>query len=417
MKFTFNKKFLLALIYIFLICNSSILAVKYDIALTKLMKKYSSLHTSRRHHTQGHSHSSHKVARTVFDMKACPQPTLDIISFLIGIKTGFSMTIVKHIASVIIDETEIHEGTQKCMKIFKDAYDAKIHEAEQEIENYVKEGLNRDLEILENIGLTPSEKDEAERLRNNPKDLCNYLREKISEKISEQKTEREKLQKMLNYLNDQNHIDWELPQFEEFAKPSVFSEYPTRNRLYEFLKSIKRANPGVPFYKIIDIAILKIEVKRKMIKISKKNLREINNFNCGDLPNETDAKRDCYQVGIATKAKTFWNLLKSLNKKRNIKLVDECLVTIIGEQLLSTVVTMAVDMILSMIVNIIGFMALSIIKVVYFGVLFIKRLYSSIVETDVSLRSRYIGEAIGYAINIVKSALQMKKKKKFRKMK
>jgi uncharacterized membrane protein (Fun14 family) len=92
-------------------------------------------------------------------------------------------------------------------------------------------------------------------------------------------------------------------------------------------------------------------------------------------------------------------------------------VTIIGEKLLSTVVTMAVDMILSMIINIIGFMALSIIKVVYFGVVFINKLYSSLVEKDVSLRSRYIGEAVGYAIKIVQSALQLKRKKKFRKFK
>lgn len=203
-KFAFlSKNILLAIIYIFLISNCNVIAVKSNIALSKISAKHYSLHKSHKTHRGHKSKTRHSRSHTAFDMKACPQPKFDFVSFLIGIKTGYSMTITDHIAGVIMEDVlKANTASEQCKQVLSQAYNQGVREAEKQVKNYVDDGINRDLEQLNDLGLKDDERAHAGTLRENPKRLCEYLREKISEKLVDTGEEKEKLNKMMDIIDD-----------------------------------------------------------------------------------------------------------------------------------------------------------------------------------------------------------------------
>lgn len=159
-----------ALLQIFLICSYSVLAVKDQIRVSRIL--------SRRNHRVSKSININQK----FNIKSCENSTIDFIAFIKGIFISVNESLHESLAGFIVDKFKLKEGTEQCFKMVGQAFDAKIQKAEKEVEILAKEGLNKVLDQIKNLNVKiyNFEFSLLENLRGNPKEFCRRRKRQLS---------------------------------------------------------------------------------------------------------------------------------------------------------------------------------------------------------------------------------------------
>jgi hypothetical protein len=391
---------ILAILQIFLICSSSVLAVKDQIKVSRL-----------------HSRRHKKISRAQkFNMKSCEKPTIDFIAFIKGIYDAVNDSVEGVLTSFILQKYKVQEGTEQCYSMVEEAFNAKIHAAEKEVEKVAKNGLNNVLDQVKalNVKVYSYEISLMENLRGNPKAFCKTAKKTIKFKVKEDVEKEAHLKKVIGYLEDPEKQSWTLEDWKDFKK-GLFTTYETRDEIYQKLKDRVHKHPELAFSKILHNVLDEYKKDYKKVEDLLKNAKPITELKCKNLPDDVNFQRDCYQVGVGVKARQFWELIKHPDSGE----IKKCLKTILTEMIYEKLISVSVETIINIILNAVGFFMSTFFKVVVFAFIFIERVIKATTSKDVKEKSQAMGEAIGYAYHIVTVMLQVGRRRllKLRKLK
>lgn len=426
-----NTKFI-AVIFIFLIINSNVLAMRDSLSLSrnkqhKLTTGPPGPHLSSNHGPPGPHLSSNRgyiQQKNIPAEEGCPGETdFDILSFIYG----FIMTVTgSDIEDFVHDLIGTGKKVDQCFETLTNAFITRLNSEEKNLKDLAnqlmseKEKENK-IAYLKKV-LKGKEKD-IEKFKSNPKELCRLMAQAEELKKEAQEELVRIAQDMTTLLNDKSRTKLEdyNPDKSTFEKicnlnlHDIMIPIDAKKKLYRILVLQNNSKPGLPFDQVKANAKKFIDMYPTNSDISKTNYSFIDK--CDDLPTEDNKNMRCYQVGIFKHVSVFWDLLSSTKSKDNKDEIKKCFKHFIVDSFFQQIITITTDKVIALVQKVFNYMFLQGIKSLYYGVRLFITFVNATKSNDISKKSELFGQAGGYAVKMLMSAMCLDKKRKLKLLK
>lgn len=387
-----NKRSLISLLFMFIIINANVIAVKTQIS----------------NNTQTDKDPEEGVWVSPKDCLSEQEETksLDFPIFIISMVRAFSASFDSYVRNNVEKATGLDTFNQGCKIILMKGFleQVEVIQKEETLAEKISEQIS-DLKItIAELGTTKEEREILEQKKDNPRILC-----KTSLKILKRQKKQAKdfsenaedIQKLIDKYIKKGYV------LADLKKHSTdFWDRKNKLFLYEYMRD-RTLFPG-------DKESFTNELLEVRHEITEAKLQADMNYNqasstespeCELLPDSNKFMSKCLQAGFATRVYALFKMVKNATKAD----VIECIKGILTQTIVDDIISFFVDKLLGVVTHILGLVVVKIVKLVFLAIKMIYYIIKAIKnKTDRLKMSQYWGSAVGTAFRIVKQMMTVK---------
>jgi hypothetical protein len=425
---------LIAVIFIFLMINSNVLAFRESLSLSrfkqeKIITGPPGPHLKSNQGPPGPHMSTNQgyiQQKNIPAEEGCPGETdFDIIRFIYGFVMTISGSIEDDISEFFHGMVGTGKKVDQCFETLGKAFITKLNAEEKKLKDLTNQ-LMSDKEKENKIAylkkVLKGKEKEIEKFKSNPKELCKLMAQ-AEELKKEAQEELERIaQDMTFLLNDKSKtkLDDYNPNKSTLEKicnlnlHDIMIPIDAKKKLYRLLV-LNSKTPGLSFDQVKANTKKFIDMYPTNSDISKTNYSFLDK--CDDLPNEDNHNMRCYQVGVFKHVSVLWDLLTSTKTKDDKDQIKACFKHFIIDSIFVEIISVATDKLIELIKKVFSYMFLQGIKSLYYGVRLLITFITATKTKDISEKSELFGQSAAYAVKMLMSSLCIDKKRKLKMLK